>query len=713
MEKVQLSLERLLPEIRDLERKKIFSKDEISDIVTKRRGFELALASRDVKPADYLRYIEYEGRLEKLRKTRAGRIQATTKKTLSDHSIAAHVTHLHRLSTRRFPSSLPLWNAFLAHSLTQSSPLLISRTLSSAIAMHPTHAAYWLMASRWESDGDEKGMGGGNEEAARRLCMRALRFLKGKEEEEGQIWKEWIRVECGFAERVRARWAVLGIGKGKGGAEEITRVGEKSMDVDGDEDEENAEVELPAFDEDDEEAKIKREVERQAMTGQEAIIDGAIVRVVIDNALASFKHSLASYNLLLSILRPLASSLRTSLLTHVYTSLHAHFPSSSPSYSSALHILATRSLYDLPFSAKHPKRPTDEQVAAGEVLVEGEKLVDAVGECVEVYWKACKGRKGKGKSKEKASVKVWEGFCEWLEGMAEQTEEENLNLFLTANLTTALSLAPPSPFLSLLHLRHLLRTSAAHSTILSHASSCTTLFGRPSPATTSRPEISLETAEQIWVARIETVVSLSPSTDEIESTFVDALKALPFSGRLWDVQASWIEQQKEVAEIVEWYQKAVQRVLLADAKPPVNFESRFKDEALEPRELIPRRYLAFVSEKLEDELEERVRILLKEAPTLSLEFLVFVLEVVSEGMGFESNSGGKGKKEQRFRETVWERVVAHPMAGSEEWVGFAEELLKGGRVTESADVVRRAGRVLKGAEKELFDRRWREVCDRD
>lgn len=586
--------------------------------------------------------------------------------------------------------------------------------------------------------------------------MRALRFLKGKEEEEGQIWKEWIRVECGFAERVRARWAILGIGKGKGGVEEITRVGEKSMDVDGEE-EANAEVELPALDEDDEEAKVKREVERQAMSGQEAIIDGAIVRVVIDNALAcelsspvlspstladpfmsiptAFKHTLSSYNLLLSILRPLASPLRTSLLTHVYTSLHAHFPSSSPSYAPALHILATRALYDLPFSTKNPKRPTEEQVAAGEVLVEGEKLVDAVGECVEVYWKACKGRKGKGKSKEKASVKVWEGFCEWLEGMAEQTDEENLvslrcqalslcelllisggtsqNLFLTANLTTALSLAPPSPFLSLLHLRHLLRTSAAHSTILSHASTCTTLFGRPSPATSSTPAITLETAEQIWVARIETVVALSPSTDDIESAFAAALKALPFSGRLWDVQASWIEQQKEADHIVEWYQKAVQRVLLADAKPPVNFDSRFKDEALEPRELIPRRYLAYVSENLEGELEERVRVLLKEAPTLSLEFLVFVLEVVSEGMGFESSSGGKGKKEQKFRETVWERVVAHRAAGGEEWVGFAEELLKSGRVTESADVVRRAGRILKGAEKELFERRWREICDRD
>lgn len=92
-----MSEERFLPEYRDLLRRNIFDKvraavcypsrigidtpirpqDEISDIVRQRKGFERSLASRDVKPADYLRYIEYETRLEKLRKLRASRISAS------------------------------------------------------------------------------------------------------------------------------------------------------------------------------------------------------------------------------------------------------------------------------------------------------------------------------------------------------------------------------------------------------------------------------------------------------------------------------------------------------------------------------------------------------------------------------------------------------------------------------------------------------------
>lgn len=295
--------------------------DEIADIVAKRRGYETSLvAARATKPLDYLRYIEYEQRLEKLRKARVTRLRAsdllhalsgaltihplaelTGKRTLSDHSIAAHITQLHRLSVRRFPESLALWDAFIAHSLTQDSPLLVSRTLSAAIAMHPTHTAYWLMASQWESDGDRKGMGGGNSEGARRLCMRALRFLKGKrrggeEEREGDeeaVWREWIRVEVGFVERLRARQKVLGLGKGK--MEEIIRVKEKNADEgDEHEEEEDQGVEVPSLEgeEDGQTDEVQQEVEQKVLSGQEAILDGAIVRAVLDSLLKCASSSL-------------------------------------------------------------------------------------------------------------------------------------------------------------------------------------------------------------------------------------------------------------------------------------------------------------------------------------------------------------------------------------------------------------------------------------
>ena len=95
MERVQLNLERLLPELRDLERKKIFSKvmywkhpsflevradfvgilqSEISEIVKRRTAFENCLIRKGSTERDWLDYIEYEKRLEKLRKIRYNKL---------------------------------------------------------------------------------------------------------------------------------------------------------------------------------------------------------------------------------------------------------------------------------------------------------------------------------------------------------------------------------------------------------------------------------------------------------------------------------------------------------------------------------------------------------------------------------------------------------------------------------------------------------------
>lgn len=264
--------------------------------------------------------------------------------------------------------------------------------------------------------------------------MRALRFLKGASGED-EVWKEWVRVEVAFVERVRGRWTVLGIGKK---VEEEKK--EEQMDLD--EEEGAAEVEVPLMEgeakdvETDDRAK---EVQEQVLSGQEAILDGAIVRVVLDNCLAcaysvppsvlqpltlsnpAYSHSLVAHQLLIDLLRTLPSPLRLPLLSHVYASLSSHFPSSSPSFADAVILLATRPLYDVAYNPKHKELDSE-----GGFRVEGEALVDAVGEVVDEFWKACKGKKGKGKAKEKADVKVWEAFCSWLEATEDEVEDENL-----------------------------------------------------------------------------------------------------------------------------------------------------------------------------------------------------------------------------------------------------------------------------------------------
>lgn len=98
MERVQLNLERLLPELRDLEKKKIFtrvgacigcgrmevhskltllSQREIDEIVKRRTAFENSLIRKGSNEQDWLMYIEYEKKLELLRKIRYNKLSGS------------------------------------------------------------------------------------------------------------------------------------------------------------------------------------------------------------------------------------------------------------------------------------------------------------------------------------------------------------------------------------------------------------------------------------------------------------------------------------------------------------------------------------------------------------------------------------------------------------------------------------------------------------
>jgi hypothetical protein len=75
MEKVHFQLESTLPELRDLEEKGLFTKQELRQITLKRTKYESALVKRAGKPEDYLDYAKYEIGLEKLRRLRWKRLR--------------------------------------------------------------------------------------------------------------------------------------------------------------------------------------------------------------------------------------------------------------------------------------------------------------------------------------------------------------------------------------------------------------------------------------------------------------------------------------------------------------------------------------------------------------------------------------------------------------------------------------------------------------
>ncbi|KAJ1962279.1 U3 snoRNP protein [Dipsacomyces acuminosporus] len=207
-EAVQYHLEQMVPELEDLERKKLFTKVELKAIVKKRTKFEYSLKRRQVARADFLRYIEYEINVDLLRKKRKQRLGIRGKTTISDYSIEQRVLSLFERALVRHSKDLNLWIQYIEYvkgriskESGEANTRLLSKLYVRGIQAHPFEVRLWLMAASFEFEVN------GNGSAARLLLQRALR-LNPKEK---KLWLEYFRLELLFIEKIKARRRILGI----------------------------------------------------------------------------------------------------------------------------------------------------------------------------------------------------------------------------------------------------------------------------------------------------------------------------------------------------------------------------------------------------------------------------------------------------------------------------------------------------------------------
>lgn len=126
---VQYKLERMVNELDDLERRGLFSRREIAEIVKQRRKFEYRLKRPSPLKQDYLAYIDYEKSLESLRLLRKKAMlrelekksedgegvvkKPKMKQSVSDFSGISRIVEIYRLATNRFKGDIELWFQYL------------------------------------------------------------------------------------------------------------------------------------------------------------------------------------------------------------------------------------------------------------------------------------------------------------------------------------------------------------------------------------------------------------------------------------------------------------------------------------------------------------------------------------------------------------------------------------------------------------------------
>ncbi|KAI9366163.1 U3 small nucleolar RNA-associated protein 6-domain-containing protein [Zopfochytrium polystomum] len=216
-ENVHFQLERMLPDLEALERKGLFSKDEIKAIVKRRTDLEYAIHRRISQCADYLRYIEYEINLHRLckkRRIRLGLVPPQDKKNAKgdaalvretkaavklEEAILKRVEALYSKALKRFPGDLELWNQFFEWSRSVGRNKTLGRSFARAIQVHSTKPTIWIMAAGWEFEDKN------NINNARILMQRGLRLNRYSQ----FFWHEYFKLELMWLEKLRQRRIIL------------------------------------------------------------------------------------------------------------------------------------------------------------------------------------------------------------------------------------------------------------------------------------------------------------------------------------------------------------------------------------------------------------------------------------------------------------------------------------------------------------------------
>ncbi|GAB1525715.1 U3 snoRNP protein [Rhizoctonia solani] len=276
MERVHFYQEQMLPELKELEERGIFSQPEARAILKQRTAFESALIRRVALKSDYIKYVQYEITLEALRKKRAARLNNTdNKSSLADYCIVRRQFFILERAVRKFKNDVSLWVQYIELARSNNARSLVGKLCSRALSLHPTSPSLYIIAASHELDSSLSPTG------ARALLQRGLRINP----ESIELWTEYIRMELGYCEGLRRRWKTLGI-----------------------------------------DPKTQNE-EGQAI---DAIISGAIVKAAISSATESLP-TLALLGSLQALLLTYPTELRTKLIEHLHSEFATQNTGSGPS----------------------------------------------------------------------------------------------------------------------------------------------------------------------------------------------------------------------------------------------------------------------------------------------------------------------------------------------------------------------------------------------
>ena len=213
--------------LRDLMDRQIFTEAEVKAIVSRRRESEYLLRRRAARKADFLRYIEAEMNLEKLRSLRSIKRKRELKRQQEEQELQtgqgrkdnddvrkredvrhvgdSHIIqHLHLLfvrAIRKFRSDLSLHLQHAEFCKEQKSWKRLGRVYAEALQVFPRQDGLWIESASQEFFGPSRSI-----RNARIMLQRGLR-INGTTSQE--LWLEYFSLELHYAQTLKGRRQIL------------------------------------------------------------------------------------------------------------------------------------------------------------------------------------------------------------------------------------------------------------------------------------------------------------------------------------------------------------------------------------------------------------------------------------------------------------------------------------------------------------------------
>ncbi|KAH7085921.1 U3 small nucleolar RNA-associated protein 6-domain-containing protein [Paraphoma chrysanthemicola] len=267
-DKARFYLEQSATELNELERKKIFTREEITSIAKKRSDFEHIINARGSHPSDYLRYIEFEKNVDALRRKRIKRLGVRYK-----GAGQRTIYFLYNRATRKFSGDLTLWMQYIDFARKDKAYKRLNDIFTSVARLHPTKPEIWVHAANYFMDTQADITN------ARSYMQRGLRFCKNSE----YLWVEYAKLETIYVGKIAGRRKILGLDADHSKAQEAGDDGDGDVDM----------ISLPQVTAEDINPSLKQndgvdEVALQNLASA-PVLTGAIPLAVFDSAMKQFQ----------------------------------------------------------------------------------------------------------------------------------------------------------------------------------------------------------------------------------------------------------------------------------------------------------------------------------------------------------------------------------------------------------------------------------------